>query len=360
MSYGALIAAGLASQLAFASEDGSTDSAASCATAVANSSEATACALASELERGFVYPAVGERYAAMLRGNVASGAYASLGGRELAERLTSDLQAVQSDGHLRVSVAEADAEHQPRAGSGERPSMVEQPGWIAPGIAFVRFNGFPGDSAVTAEAAKFMEEHKEAEAIIFDIRTNGGGGIDQMDVIFPWLFDKPTRLVTMATRRSIDEEMGSMFGNPTLIESGSTPQEVVREHWIAPNEHGELRDARVYVLTGPRTGSAAEHFALAMKHTGRATLVGEATYGANHFGGENLLPGGFTVFVPVGRTYDPVTGKDWEGDGVAPDVEVSVEQALEWVLRQEGIPADEAKTLSDARTPKRPLRKKAS
>lgn len=348
----ALLVAASASSLALAADDGP------CIEVSEGSTGATVCALANELERGFVYPEVAERYSAMLQANLASGAYSEFSGEALAQRLTEDLQAVEADGHLAVTLVKAEQERRQRR-AGERPPMVEQAGWIAPGVAFVRFNGFPDDAEVTAAAARFMEEYKDAETIIFDVRTNGGGGVQQMDVVFPWLFEKPTRLVTMATRRSIEEEMGAMFGAETLYETGSTPQEIVREHWAIPGKHADLLDAKVYLLTGPMTGSAGEHFALALKHTGRATLVGGATYGANHFGGETLLPGGFQVFIPVGRTYDPVTGKDWEGDGVAPDVEVASELALEWVLKDLGLSADEAKALSDARMPVQPMRKRA-
>ncbi|MFN2098909.1 S41 family peptidase [Altererythrobacter sp. MF3-039] len=358
VGFGSLAAAAALSPVALLATDTVNSSATTCVAPADSSNAATACALARELERGFVYPDVGERYAEMLRANVAKGAYAELAGEALADRLTDDLQAVQADAHLRVRPA-SNSEQRQRRAAGERPAMIEQGGWIAPGIAFVRLNGFPGDPAVTAQAAAFMEAHQEAKALIFDIRTNGGGGLDQMDVIFPWLFDAPARLVTMATRRSIDEEMGNMFGSATLYETGSTEQEVVREHWVLPNREGRLQQASVYVLSGPMTGSAGEHFALAMKHTGRATLVGEATYGANHFGGETPLPGGFEVFVPVGRTYDPLTGKDWEGDGVAPDVEMPPEVALEWVLQELGVAAEEASALSETHKPTRPMRRRS-
>jgi C-terminal processing protease CtpA/Prc len=78
--------------------------------------------------------------------------------------------------------------------------------------------------------------------------------------------------------------------------------------------------------------SAAEHLALAMRIAGRATLVGEPTRGANHFGTSLRLAGGYTLFVPVGRTFDPATGEDWEGDGVQPHVRVPADAALDRAL----------------------------
>jgi hypothetical protein len=320
---------------------------------------------ASLLERDYVYPDTGKRYAAAIRAAMASGRYAPLSGDALAKALDATVNGVSPDGHLRVRPPEGGTPVAPPAGSGPPRAApvslppVEQPGWIAPGIAYIRFNLFPMDAAVTAQAAKFMADHADAKAIIFDIRTHRGGGLDQMDVIFPWLFDKPTRLVTMATRASVDAAGGSpIAGVPTLRQVSGDPGMVAREHWATPNGDKRLHDAKIFVLTSGASGSAAEHFALAMKHTGRGTLVGSATGGANHFGYGEELGGGFQAFIPVGRTYDPVTGKDWEGDGVAPDVAVAPADALVRVLTDLGVAAGEAKRLSDLHLPKAPMERR--
>ena len=104
------------------------------------------------------------------------------------------------------------------------------------------------------------------------------------------------------------------------------------------------------------TGSAAEHFALALKRTARATLIGSATYGANHFGGDQDIGGDFTAFIPVGRTYNPETGEDWEGKGVAPDIDVPPGEALIEALKLAGVPAEEAARLSASVAPMVPMR----
>ena len=322
-------------------------------------------AYAALLERDYVYPETGKRYADAIRAGIAAGRYKALNGEALGAAIDGDVHAVSPDGHLRLRVPEAAATAAaPAPGSAapvRRPPKVpvEQAGWIAPGIAFIRFNMFPQDEAVTAQAAKFMADHADAKAIIFDIRTHNGGGLDQMDVIFPWLFGKETRLVTMATRASVDAEGGSpIAGVPSMRMAKGDADMVAREHWATPNADKRLRDAKVYVLTSGASASAAEHFALAMKHTGRGTLVGAPTAGANHFGRGEDLGGGYSAFIPVGRTYDPVTGKDWEGEGVLPDIAVAPADALVRALTELGVAPAKAKTLSDAHMPSWPMERR--
>ncbi|KRA20730.1 S41 family peptidase [Lysobacter sp. Root604] len=92
----------------------------------------------------------------------------------------------------------------------------------------------------------------------------------------------------------------------------------------------------MFYLTSKRTRSAGEHFALALQRTHRGTLIGERTAGANHFGGIEPIGAGLAAFIPVGRTYDPDTGKDWEGVGIVPDIEVPADEALAKALTLAG------------------------
>jgi C-terminal processing protease CtpA/Prc len=127
---------------------------------------------------------------------------------------------------------------------------------------------------------------------------------------------------------------------------------VTIEHLAIPNAaHPPIR-AKVYLLTSRKTASAAEHFSLALKATGRGTLVGAPTLGANHYGGIEDIGGGLEAFIPFGRTYDIATGKDWESVGVAPDIAVDPAMALVEVLVREGVARKEAEAISQRTLPK--------
>lgn len=319
---------------------------------------AVAESFASQLEASFVFPEVGERYAAALRAKAAAGGYDAVADRRaFAEALTADVQAIAPDGHLRVFA------EPPRFGGGggsaphRVPRAIEEARTLAPGIGYIRFTMFPGDPEVTAAAAKFMADHVDASTLIIDIRTNGGGGLDQMDAIFPYLYAEPTVLVAMDTRLAVEQANGTPFEEgPTLRRAASPPTVVRREHLALPHaSEKRLHDAKVYLLTSGRTGSAAEHFALSLKRTGRATLIGATTGGAGHYGGVQELGEGFAAFIPVGRTFDPDTGEGWEGVGVNPHVEVPAERALVEALKLAGIAADEAERLSASVHPSAPM-----
>jgi DNA-binding MarR family transcriptional regulator len=331
--------------------------------------------IAGLLEADYLYPETGKAYAARVRKQAASGAYDKLNGRALADALTLDLLAVQDDSHLRVrfgarmmtppmvgpegsgGTSNTGPMPGPSTPPGPRPTSaaMEQAGWIAPGIAFVRFNEFPPDPVVTENARIFLRDHASATTLIFDLRTNRGGGPAQMDVIFPLLFDKPTRLCGMATRAGV-ERIGPIAG-PNMRKVEGEPGFVTTEYWVTPGATSPLQKARVIVLTSPATGSAGEQFAAALKWTGRATLIGASTAGANHFGSMEPVGGGLTLFVPVGRTFNPADGKDWEGTGISPDIVVVPEQALAVALVRAGLPEAKAASLAEQHQPHSPMTK---
>ncbi|MBA4762889.1 S41 family peptidase [Sphingomonas sp.] len=316
--------------------------------------------LADEIEANFVFPDVAKRYAAMLRSNLAAGAYdAPADAESLARQVTMDLQDVAADGHLRMyapglpqpqRVGQASAQRAVGPVSPPPPAM-EQAGMIAPGIAFVRFNAFMGDPKVVKDFTDFLGANAGAKTLIIDARTHGGGGLTEMDVLFPRIFDKPQTVMVMDTRASVAERSGPL-PFPSLVKVDA-PQELYRsEHRVTPaSPASPWAKTKVYYLTSGRTGSAAEHLASVFKGTGRGTLVGGTTGGAGHFGGTLGLPGGFAAFIPFGRSYFP-GGESWEQVGVKPDIAVAPERALYEVLVREGIPAAQAEALSASHMPK--------
>lgn len=312
--------------------------------------------LAEKLETRFVDPALGQRYAQRLRANLAAGKYEHVGdAKAMAQRLTQDLQAVAADGHLRVDPApESGAPLGPRSGGPRRlqgappgsapppsstpiptdPPSVAETRWIAEGVAYIRFNQFAGEPASVAAVRAFVQDYASARVIVIDTRTLlHGGGLAEMDALFPHLFDRETVLVEMAVAKSEAAHGGPGPANGNTLREVPGPAGLqVRRHVAVPDAKPRLAKTRVFYLTSRRTRSAGEHFALALQRTHRGTLIGERTAGANHFGGFEPIGAGLVAFIPVGRTYNPDTGQDWEGRGIVPDIELPADQALDKAL----------------------------
>ena len=306
-------------------------------------------ALATILEQDFVVPEAGYAYARMLRGKLASGAYDRHATAEaFSAAVSADIQATYPDGHLALRPPGFD----PGRPAAEPRTGVQRAEWIAPGIAYLSFSNFPGDPATLDRLAKFVAAHGEAKTLIIDARVMRGGGMAEMNTIFPYLYVEPTALVQMDARIAVEEAGRGVPDNPTLHRVPGPEGVVRREHVITPASPGNgLARAKVILLTSAKTRSAAEHMALALKRTGRATLIGEVTAGAGNFGGYRELGGGYRAFVPVGRTFDPATGEGWEGTGVKPDIEVRAERALYEALVRSGIAPPDAERLSKVYRP---------
>lgn len=294
--------------------------------------------LATALDENFLFRDKGKAYANMLRSNLAAGAYRSFESADVfAETVTRDLQRVHEDRHLQL--------HAPRQGASGREeahrgppadaNAISKAGWLDDGIAYLRFDGFPGNDLTIDSLRTFIDAHAGAKTLIIDARTHRGGGLAEMDVLFPHLFDRPTLLVAMETRSAIEERRGAPE-QQTLRKVAAPAGLVRREHHAEPAQPARMAKAKVILLTSNATRSAAEHFSLSLQRTRRAILIGETTAGAGHFGGMAPLGHGYVAFIPVGRTYDPDTNQGWESTGVRPDVQMAADKALDEALRIAG------------------------
>jgi len=164
-----------------------------------------------------------------------------------------------------------------------------------------------------------MDSAADASALIIDLRDNGGGRPELVALITSYLFgDEPVHLNSLYWR----------------------PRDTTQDFFTNPDVEGRKYgpDKPVFVLTSSRTFSAAEEFSYNLQARERATLVGETTGGGAHPGGGVQLPHGLMMFVPSGRAINPVTGTNWEGTGVVPDVAARAEDALEVALRCARLP----------------------
>jgi Peptidase family S41/N-terminal domain of Peptidase_S41 in eukaryotic IRBP len=283
--------------------------------------------LANAIEADYVFPDQGREYAQMLRRNLAGGDYAGFtDAAAISDRLTADLRGLHQDLHFRVRVIGAAPTGSGAVAAAMPP--IEGAAWLADGVAYIRFNRFAGSPETVAATRRFMQEHAGAKALIIDGRHNHGGGGDEINVMLPYLFAARTTVMDMELSRAVAGQMG-FTADQFFHEAPAPPGQIRFEQVVEPEptEH-RLFKAKVFYLISSDTGSAGEALAFILKTTGRGTLVGEHTRGMDHFGRFVPIGQGLEAFVPVGRSFDPRTGKDWEGGGVAPDVAIPPDTAL--------------------------------
>jgi C-terminal processing protease CtpA/Prc len=299
--------------------------------------------LAELLRDNYVFPQIGRRYSDALEARIEEGFYsADIELLELASDLETAVNEVHRDAHLRVSVsgAERDGRRRMRRTPGSE-GAIGTTAWIDDDIAYLELLALPGDEASQAAMTDFLDQYRGARALILDARLCPGGTLPVIDVLSSRLFDKPTHLVTMDMRIGANDQLQTRFDELSSLRRVDSEETLARfEHWSEPSTEPDDRswaDVPVYLLTD-LTASACEHLALALKVTDRATLVGNTTRGAGHFGGLRPFAGGsLEVFLPVGRTYDPATGWDWEGDGIVPDIAAPADRALQVALTELGV-----------------------
>ena len=273
-----------------------------------------------QMQRGYIFEDVAAKMAAALRAQAKAGAYDSItSGAEFATVLTTHLREVSKDKHLRIlynpaGIAGAqppttDEERTRRAAAERRNNYglhrVER---LDGNVGYIELRGFSGSQEAGGAVAAAMNLLANTDALIFDLRRNGGGSPVTIGFISSYLFDKPVHLNDFYVR-----ETGRR-------ESFHTTQTV------DGRRYGERKP--VYILTSNRTFSAAEEFTYNLKNLKRAVIVGETTGGGAHPGGVRRITDHFGIWLPTGRAINPITGTNWEGVGIAPDIAVDPADAL--------------------------------
>lgn len=284
--------------------------------------------LVTELNERYVFPEKAKDVGIFLRQRQRDGTYDRFNnGHALARQLTTDVRSVAKDLHMKVWYAPGVG----LLGGADAPESLAQwerqnhfllrpflrhmavrnkvrVGRIGANIGYLRVAGFPDAFLLTDKFAEAMNELADTDGLILDLRRNSGGDPQAVVLLISYFVDRRSRL-------------NDVWDRATGI---TTP------HWTHEKLDGKRYGSKkpVLILAGPETASAGEDFAYTMQALGRATVVGEPTWGGAHPISMYRLSGDFYASIPVSRTISPITGSNWEGVGVTPDIVATPENAL--------------------------------
>ena len=310
----------------------------------------------SLLRANYVFPETAEQAAVAVEARLAAGEYDGLDEITLTELLTGHLQEVTGDKHLRLRLGGGPHPDRGPGGPGHRPGpedhearrlAMRQTGRRDNfgirrverldgnvGYLDLRRVAMPANAGPAIAAA--MELVAGTYALIIDLRHNGGGSPEG---------------VTMWCSYLLTEEPAHL-NDIFHADTGQT-----RQFWALPYVPGtRYVDRPVYVLTSHRTFSGGEELCYNLQALGRAELIGETTGGGAHPTRGYPISPAVHIGIPFARSVNPVTGTNWEGTGVIPDVavpeaqayDVAYAKALRHVLALDEVPPPIAHEARDA------------
>jgi hypothetical protein len=286
--------------------------------------------LVTKLNAHYVFPEKARQIETLLRQRQQQGKYDRItNGFSLAKQLNTDLHAVARDLHMQVQFrpgldlpdetggppSATPAEWEQRYNAIERFVMryeaereVKRVEILDHNIGYLKITGFPDAYLMTGKFAAAMDELAGTDGLIVDVSPNAGGDPDSVALLISYFVERRTRLNDIYNRTT-----------------GNTVQQWTQDRLDGKRYGGKKP---VYILVGPRTGSAGEDFAYTMQALKRATLVGKPTWGGANAVRSYRIGGHFVAQIPGSRSISPITGTNWEGVGVIPDIEAERVRAL--------------------------------
>lgn len=283
-------------------------------------------AVIEHLETDYVDASIGATAALALRDDVSEDRFASSEtGDVFADALSARLQDLTGDGHLNVefsekvlveteAAAEDFSSEQMERWYGQHLNFgVQSAERLDDNIGYLDLRVFPpidmGGDTVTAA----MNVIAHTDALIIDLRKNGGGIGDTADLVASYLFDSERQPLTGIYDR---------------------PSDTLSQRYTQPHVPGHRfgGDKPVYVLISSDTFSAAEALAYNLQALDRAKIVGETSAGGAHpFDYQRVHPH-FVLWSVSAKSVNPITGGNWQSVGVKPDIESVAADALQAAL----------------------------
>jgi hypothetical protein len=278
----------------------------------------------------YIFPDVAERIRDCLEANLKGGAYDEVDNAwKFALEIDKVLQEISNDKHLhflydprqaRDIIAMRNLSDEERKAIQERSLKRERQAnfgfqkikILEGNIGYLDLRRFCHTDNASETAVAAMGFLANSDAVIIDLRKNGGGEPEMVELLSSYFLKGRTQLNYIQRR----------------------PDGKIEQYWTIPHVPGKrLLDKDLYLLTSNQTFSAAEDFAYGLKCLGRAKIIGETTKGGAHPVDFFAFHNKFVLTLPTGRALNPISGENWEAIGVKPDVTTSAEDAFDTAYR---------------------------
>jgi hypothetical protein len=284
---------------------------------------AVIAALGNTLHADYIFPDVADNVTKALKAKDAKGGYAAATDAEaFSELLSKDLRELGKDGHFRVNYAPgytprpttiSDAPptkeeiEQMRLDLSHMAYGLQRVELLNGNVGYIELRGFGPTDIVGEALGSAMQMLSGTDALILDLRRNGGGEPSTVAFLMSHFFAEGDR-----------RHLNDIYTRPTNKTDQYWTDGKVRTHYSKP----------VYVLTSARTFSGGEECAYDFQTQKRGTLVGESTGGGSNPGDDFSITHDFVAFIPTGKAINPITHTNWEHVGVKPDIAVPAADAL--------------------------------
>jgi Peptidase family S41 len=278
----------------------------------------------------YVYEDIAARCSRRLEERYAAGELASMDDSAFAAAVTKFLRSDCDDEHFELVVRKPAAPPLSDPTSWREPLRRRNYDFVEvrhlPGnVGYVDIRSFPPPDVAAHAASGAMNLLAGTDAVIIDLRRNGGGTGDMVLFLATYFFDQQTGFLNTIRRAQ-----------------GTSTQDRTLPYVPGPR----LASQELFILTSKTTFSAAEAFAFGLQQLKRATVVGEMTRGGANAGRYTDVAPNFRLFVSNAHAVSPASGKSWDKVGVRPNVAAAAGDALD-VAHREALRRLHAKTTDE-------------
>ena len=198
--------------------------------------------------------------------------------------------------------------------------MVAEGEMLPGNIGYIRIKNFNTNCAKQTLAAIESLVQQGATALVFDVRNNGGGYVNEMNQILDYLLPEGDlfRAVSTDGREEVDTSDSRCLEMPMAV------------------------------LVNAYSYSCAEFFAAALREYDWATVVGQATTGKAYFQNTFRFADGSAIGLSVGQYFTPKGVSLAQEGGLQPDVEVEVDEMTFAMIYANVLPRAEDPQLNAA------------